>query len=68
MNKQTMKAKKPGMGFLSTLTMILVVLKLAGLISWPWLWVFSPIWITLSLIMIAFAAILVGGRVVKGKW
>lgn len=68
MEKKTTKAKKSGMGFLETLTLILVVLKLAGLISWPWLWVFSPIWIPLSLMAMAFAAILVGGRLVKGKW
>lgn len=68
MNQHTKKTKKPGMGFLTTLTLILVVLKLTGLISWPWLWVFSPIWMTLSLIMIAFAVVLVGGRIVKGKW
>lgn len=56
------------MGFISTLTLIFIVLKLTGYISWPWLWVLSPIWISFTLMAMAFAAILVGGRIVKGKW
>ena len=35
------------------LVLIFAVLKVTGLISWSWLWVFSPIWITL----LFFAAI-----------
>ena len=27
------------------MTIILVVLKLAGLIDWSWWWVFGPMWI-----------------------
>jgi hypothetical protein len=34
-----------GMGFASVLTLIFVVLKLVGVISWSWWWVLSPIWI-----------------------
>ncbi len=33
-----------GMGLCSTLTVIFVVLKLVGVINWPWLWVLSPWW------------------------
>ena len=29
------------------LTIIFVVLKLIGIISWSWLWVFSPLWISI---------------------
>lgn len=28
------------------LTIVFVVLKLIGIISWSWLWVFSPLWIS----------------------
>ena len=28
------------------LTIIFVVLKLIGIISWSWLWIFSPLWIS----------------------
>ncbi len=62
------KATRGGMGFLSTLTLIFVVLKLLGLIDWPWLWVLSPIWISVLLIAAVFGVILVAGRIKKGRW
>ena len=37
-------------GFSGLLTIVFIVLKLVGVISWRWLWVLSPIWITASLI------------------
>lgn len=30
------------MGFLETLTLIFVVLKLTGVVAWSWFWVLSP--------------------------
>lgn len=62
------KAKRSGMGVISILTLILIVLKLTGLVSWSWLWVLSPIWISGVFIVIAFATILITGRIRKGKW
>ena len=60
--------KRSGMGFLSVLTLIFIVLKATGLISWSWLWVFSPVWLTFLFLAVVFSAILIGGRIVKGKW
>ncbi|MEY8387794.1 hypothetical protein AALC17_10935 [Oscillospiraceae bacterium 38-13] len=62
------KGKRPGMDPVVALALILTVLKAAGLISWPWLWVLSPLWLTFLLFAVAFFAILAGGRIVKGKW
>ena len=62
------KAKRSSMGVISILTLILIVLKLTGLVSWSWLWVLSPIWISGLFIVIAFATILITGRIKKGKW
>lgn len=49
-----------GTGLVGVLTVIFVVLKMLGLISWSWLWVLSPIWIPLALffisVIIAFVA------------
>ena len=59
------KAKRSSMGFISLLTLILIVLKLTGLVSWSWLWVLSPIWISGLFIVIAFATILITGRIKK---
>mgnify|MGYP004731678747 FL=1 len=36
-----------GMGFVGLLTIVFIVLKLTKVISWSWLWVLSPLWISL---------------------
>lgn len=36
------------------LTLIFVVLKLVGVIDWPWLWVLSPLWIAVGLVVTFF--------------
>ena len=60
--------RNSGMGFISGLTLIFIVLKLTNNISWSWIWVLSPIWITAVLLIIIFAVIMIGGRIKKGKW
>lgn len=30
-------------------SVILISLKLLNLVSWPWIWVLSPIWISISI-------------------
>ena len=35
-----------GIGFTGLLTIAFIVLKLCGIISWSWIWVLSPIWIS----------------------
>ena len=39
-----------GIGFAGLLTIVFIVLKLIGRISWSWVWVLSPIWIGALLI------------------
>lgn len=55
-----------GMGYIGTLTMIFVVLKLTNLINWSWWWVLSPLWMTIILCVIGaiFVGIYLG---VEGK-
>lgn len=62
------KSHRSGMDPIVALVLIFAVLKVTGLISWSWLWVLSPIWITLLIFAAIFSSILVGGRIVKGKW
>ena len=40
-----------GIGFTGLLTVLFVGLKLTNVIAWPWLWVLSPIWIPLLLLI-----------------
>ena len=46
-----------GIGFAGVLTIVFVILKLVGVINWPWIWVLSPIWISIGIALI-FALIL----------
>jgi hypothetical protein len=54
--------KSGGMGFLGVLGIVFVVLKLTGLISWPWVWVLSPYWITALLLIIVVVLVLLGRK------
>ena len=50
-----------GIGILTTLTIIFVVLKLVGVIDWSWWWVLAPTWIPCAVccpIVIVIGAIL----------
>ena len=35
-----------GIGFVGLLTIVFIALKLCGVISWRWIWVLSPLWIS----------------------
>ena len=62
------KAKQGGLGIVSVLTIIFIVLKLLGVIKWSCIWVLSPIWISAVIAVAVFSVILIGGRIKKGKW
>ena len=62
------KKKSTGMGLVGTLVTLFIILKLTKVISWPWVWVFSPIWMTLIIAVVLFGSILIAGRIIKGKW
>lgn len=44
------------MSWFILITVIFITLKLFGVISWSWWWVFSPIWVALAIFAIAFIA------------
>lgn len=56
-----------GMSFFEVLTVIFVVLKLVGVISWPWLWVLAPIWIPLGIILLISFVIAIVKVVLKRR-
>ena len=62
------KKRSKGMGLCCSLVILFIILKIMDIISWSWLWVFSPIWITLITCVVAFGLILVVGRIKKDKW
>lgn len=36
-------------GFCGLLTLVFIVLKLTGIVSWSWIWVLAPMWASASL-------------------
>jgi hypothetical protein len=54
-----------GIGFSGLLTVLFIGLKLTGQITWPWIWVLSPIWIS-ALIAIAIITIFLIAAIVAG--
>lgn len=44
-----------GIGFIGLLTIVFITLKLTGFITWSWLWVLSPIWISATIVAILMA-------------
>lgn len=58
-----------GLGIAEVLTLIFIVLKLIGVIDWPWIWVLSPLWIGIAVCLII--AIIIYGVFKKhrfGRW
>ncbi|HPY99838.1 MAG TPA: hypothetical protein PLS28_00010 [Clostridiales bacterium] len=60
------KTKQGSLGIVSILTILFVALKLSGVITWGWVWVFSPVWISCLIAIVVFSAILIVGRIKKG--
>lgn len=61
------KTKQGGLGIVSILTIVFIVLKLSGVIKWHWIWVLSPIWISALTAVVLFAGILIGGRLKRAS-
>jgi hypothetical protein len=49
-----------GIGFPGLLTVLFIGLKLTGYITWPWVWVLSPLWISflIGITILGFAFII----------
>ena len=53
------------MGFIETLLVIFIVLKITGQLTWSWVLVLSPLWISLSLmgVLVLLSIILAIGMI-----
>ena len=51
-----------GIGFTGLLTIVFIVLKLLGIITWSWVWVLSPIWIEAILVIVLLVVVLLVNR------
>lgn len=55
-----------GPGGAACLTILFVLLKVFGYISWSWWWVFAPLWIGLALFLVVLLEFLLFAGVVAG--
>lgn len=60
MNRSSLQGAKAagGTSFVWLLTLLFVALKLTEAITWSWLWVFSPIWISWLIGLLLFGVCL----------
>ena len=59
MNDTSFNTTGGGIGFVGLLTIVFITLKLLGVITWSWVWVLAPLWISLAIGIIAILVILV---------
>ena len=56
------------MGLDGVLLVVFIVLKLCGVIAWPWIWVLSPLWIGLLLYIAVCLWSSASERSYRRKW
>ena len=58
-NVNVSSSSSSGIGFVGLLTIVFIVLKLLGKITWSWWWVLSPLWISAGLVFFVLLGILI---------
>lgn len=48
-------------GVIGLLTIVFIVLKFCGVLNWSWIWVFSPLWLSVVLFFVFVLAMFVIG-------
>lgn len=51
-NINVSSSSSSGIGFVGLLTIVFIVLKLLGKITWSWWWVLSPLWISAAFVIL----------------
>lgn len=54
-----------GIGFSGLLTIAFIVLKLLKVISWSWLWILSPLWISFTVVLLVLIICVIVGVVIN---
>lgn len=72
MKNNESKGTSGGTGYVGLLTIVFITLKLLGKITWSWVWVLSPIWISIIIyvviIIIALIAAAISSRRRYKRW
>jgi predicted RND superfamily exporter protein len=51
---KTSSSSSSGIGFGGLLTIAFIVMRLLHVIEWKWIWVLSPLWISIVLVIVIF--------------
>ena len=57
-NINVSSSSSSGIGFVGLLTIVFIVLKLLGKITWSWWWVLSPLWISAAFVILVILGFL----------
>jgi len=65
---KNVKIERKGIGFTGLLTLIFITLKLCGVITWSWVWVLAPLWISWALALMIVGAVALGAWIADRWW
>lgn len=64
-NSNTTISTTSNITFGGALTLIFITLKLLGKISWSWVWVLAPLWISASISLIMFLIAIIVALIIE---
>lgn len=59
MKNENIKIKSNGISFAGLLTIAFIVLKLCNVITWSWVWVLAPLWISAGIAVLTLIIVIV---------
>lgn len=68
MSRNSSSRSSGGLGLCSVLAIVFIVLKLVGVINWSWLWVLSPLWIELIIVIVLVVIFALLSKGSRRKW
>lgn len=57
-----------GIGFFKGLTLLFIGLKLTNFINWSWLWVLSPLWLPVTIVLVIAMLCLIISAIANGGY
>lgn len=61
----TQQTTSSGIGFCGMLTILFIGLKPTGYIDWSWLWVLSPLWLPITIVLLGFLVFVIVAEVAE---
>lgn len=58
MSNEKVVQVRNGVGFFGLLAIAFIVLKLINVITWSWLWILGPIWVSIAIFVLVIICII----------